>query len=75
MSIQEVCQAPTNLDTTHNNDKSSLDAKSVLKLHKTPVALRFVPNLLQAIDEIASRRGMSRNAIISYWCSKGVENE
>jgi len=24
---------------------------------------------------MASRRGMSRNAIISYWCSKGVESE
>ena len=42
---------------------------------KTPVALRFDADLLAAIDAMASRRGMSRNAIISYWCSKGVESE
>ena len=42
---------------------------------KVPVALRFDPELLSAIDAMASRRGTSRNAIISYWCSKGVESE
>ena len=42
---------------------------------KVPVALRFDSDLLSAIDAMASRRGMSRNAIISYWCSKGVESE
>lgn len=42
---------------------------------KVPVALRFDPDLLTAIDTMATRRGMSRNAIISYWCSKGVESE
>lgn len=42
---------------------------------KIPVALRFDRDLLTSIDAMASRRGMSRNAIISYWCSKGVENE
>lgn len=45
------------------------------KPKKVPVALRFDPDLLAAIDAMASRRGMSRNAIISYWCSKGVESE
>lgn len=45
------------------------------KSKKVPVALRFDADLLAAIDAIASRRGMSRNAIISYWCSKGVESE
>ena len=45
------------------------------KSKKTPVALRFDADLLAAIDAMASRRGMSRNAIISYWCSKGVESE
>ncbi len=39
------------------------------------MALRFSPDLLAAIDAMAGRRGMSRNAIISYWCSKGVESE
>lgn len=42
---------------------------------KVPVALRFDPGLLSAIDTMAARRGMSRNAIISYWCSKAIENE
>jgi predicted HicB family RNase H-like nuclease len=45
------------------------------KLSKMPVALRFDPALLTAIDAMAHRRGMSRNAIISYWCSRGVEGE
>jgi uncharacterized protein (DUF4415 family) len=45
------------------------------KQKKVPVALRFDSDLLSAIDAMASRRGTSRNAIISYWCSKGVEAE
>lgn len=45
------------------------------KAKKIPVALRFDANLLASIDAMASRRGTSRNAIISYWCSKGVESE
>lgn len=45
------------------------------KSKKVPVALRFDSELLAAIDAMASRRGTSRNAIISYWCSKGVESE
>lgn len=45
------------------------------KPRKVPVALRFDVKLLAAIDAMATRRGMSRNAIISYWCSKGVESE
>lgn len=46
-----------------------------VKSKKVPVALRFDSNLLAAIDAMATRRGTSRNAIISYWCSKGVESE
>jgi hypothetical protein len=42
---------------------------------KVPVALRFDVDLLAAIDAMAARRGTSRNAIISYWCSKSVESE
>lgn len=45
------------------------------KSKKVPVALRFDADLLASIDAMAARRGMSRNAIISYWCSKGVESE
>lgn len=46
-----------------------------MKGKKVPVALRFDENLLAQIDAMAVRRGMSRNGIISYWCSKGVESE
>lgn len=46
-----------------------------VRSRKVPVALRFDSDLLAAIDAMASRRGTSRNAIISYWCSKGVESE
>jgi hypothetical protein len=45
------------------------------KAKKKPVALRFDADFLAAIDAMAARRGTSRNAIISYWCSKGVESE
>ncbi|MBL4854520.1 MAG: hypothetical protein JKY25_09815 [Robiginitomaculum sp.] len=50
-------------------------APKAVKAKKVPVALRFNAELLEAIDNMATRRGMSRNAIISYWCSKGVESE
>ena len=46
-----------------------------VKGKKVPVALRFDENLLKLIDAMAVRRGMSRNGLISYWCSKGVEAE
>lgn len=42
---------------------------------KVPVALRFNADLLAQIDKLALRRGMSRNALISYWCSRAVEAE
>ena len=42
---------------------------------KVPVALRFNADLLAQIDTVALRRGMSRNALISYWCSRAVEAE
>ncbi|WP_162617497.1 CopG family transcriptional regulator [Yoonia maritima] len=54
---------------------ASTSTSSAQKSKKTPVALRFDNDLLARIDAMASRRGMSRNAIISYWCSKGVESE
>lgn len=54
---------------------SGAAAPKPAKSKKVPVALRFDSDLLSAIDAMASRRGTSRNAIISYWCSKGVESE
>lgn len=72
---------------TSKSDTNTSDSKSVkryisgttslppAKAKKMPVALRFDAELLAAIDAMATRRGTSRNAIISYWCSKGVESE
>jgi hypothetical protein len=40
-----------------------------------PVALRFDGDLLARIDAVAVKRGMSRNALISYWCSRALEAE
>jgi len=57
------------------NAGTAKKAPKPVKAKKVPVALRFNAELLEAIDNMATRRGMSRNAIISYWCSKGVENE
>ncbi|MCP4981856.1 MAG: hypothetical protein GY935_15350 [Gammaproteobacteria bacterium] len=54
---------------------SGASTPAPMKSKKIPVALRFDGDLLSAIDAMAARRGMSRNAIISYWCSKGVESE
>lgn len=54
---------------------SGASAPVASKSKKVPVALRFDSDLLAVIDAMASRRGTSRNAIISYWCSKGVESE
>jgi predicted HicB family RNase H-like nuclease len=42
---------------------------------KKPVSLRFDAHLLDDIDSAAHKRGISRNAWISYWCSKGLEDE
>ncbi len=69
---------------SHTNDIKSTDADKFIagankntpkKAKKVPVALRLNTELLAAIDAMADRRGTSRNAIISYWCSKGIENE
>lgn len=54
---------------------SGATSPATSKSKKVPVALRFDTDLLASIDAMAARRGMSRNAIISYWCSKGVESE
>jgi hypothetical protein len=42
---------------------------------KVPVALRFNADLLTQIDAMAQKRGMSRNALISYWCSRALDSE
>ena len=42
---------------------------------KVPVALRFNADLLAQIDAVARKRGTSRNALISYWCSRALETE
>lgn len=54
--------------------KSPMKAKPP-KEKKVLISLRFQPELLDAIDQMAKRRGTSRSGLISYWCSKGVEGE
>jgi len=54
---------------------SGSDTPAPIKAKKITASLRFTEDLLAKIDATATRRGMSRNAIISYWCSKGVESE
>jgi len=42
---------------------------------KKPVALRFDSGLLANIDAAADRKGISRNAWISFHCAEALENE
>jgi uncharacterized protein (DUF4415 family) len=77
MAVQRKPKSDTNTIDIKAAEKfiSGASAPAVSKSKKVPVALRFDSDLLSAIDAMASRRGTSRNAIISYWCSKGVEAE
>ncbi|MFU8865453.1 MAG: hypothetical protein ACNA7O_16195 [Rhodobacterales bacterium] len=56
-------------------DKTEKAPEAPQRAVKVPVALRFNADLLAQIDKVALRRGMSRNALISYWCSRAVEAE
>ena len=77
MSVQRKPKRDTDAIDIKAAEKfiSGASAPVASKSKKVPVALRFDTDLLAAIDAMASRRGTSRNAIISYWCSKGVESE
>jgi uncharacterized protein (DUF4415 family) len=77
MAVQRKPKSDTNTFDIKAAEKfiSGASAPVASKSKKVPVALRFDADLLAAIDAMASRRGTSRNAIISYWCSKGVESE
>ena len=77
MAVQRKPKSDTNAIDIKAAEKfiSGAAAAPPAKAKKVPVALRFDADLLAAIDAMASRRGTSRNAIISYWCSKGVEAE
>ena len=77
MSVQRKPKSDTNAIDIKAAEKfvSGASAPTPAKPKKVPVALRFDSDLLSAIDAMAARRGTSRNAIISYWCSKGVEAE
>jgi uncharacterized protein (DUF4415 family) len=77
MAVQRKPKSDTNTVDIKAVEKfiSGASAPVASKSKKVPVALRFDSDLLAAIDAMASRRGTSRNAIISYWCSKGVESE
>ena len=77
MAVQRKPKSDTNDIDIKAAEKfiSGASAPPPAKTKKKPVALRFDADLLAAIDAMAARRGTSRNAIISYWCSKGVESE
>lgn len=77
MSVQRKPKRDTKATESNAAEKfiSGANTATQTKAKKIPVALRFSPDLLASIDAMAGRRGMSRNAIISYWCSKGVESE
>jgi len=77
MAVQRKPKSDTNTIDVRAAEKfiSGASKPAPVKSKKVPVALRFDSDLLAAIDAMASRRGTSRNAIISYWCSKGVESE
>ena len=77
MTVQRKPKIDTNEINMKAAEKfiSGVSAPAPAKAKKVPVALRFDPDLLASIDAMATRRGTSRNAIISYWCSKGVESE
>lgn len=46
-----------------------------VKALKKPVALRFDEGLLSRIDDAATRKGISRNAWISFHCAEALDNE
>jgi len=77
MSVQRKPKRHTNDIKMGEADKfiSGASLTTPIKKRKTPVALRFDADLLAAIDAMAEKRGMSRNALISYWCSKSIEDE
>jgi len=77
MAVQRKPKSNTNKIRPNAAEKfiSGASVAAPVKAKKIPVALRFDPDLLAAIDAMAGRRGMSRNAIISYWCSRAVESE
>lgn len=72
--------------SSHTNDDKAakfIDAAAVtsatsvldIKAVKKPVALRFDDGLLARIDAAARRKGISRNAWISFHCAEALENE
>jgi hypothetical protein len=77
MAVQRKPKSDTNNIDVKAAEKfiSGAANETPSRTNKVPVALRFDSDLLKSIDAVATRRGMSRNAIISYWCSKGVESE
>ena len=77
MSVQKKPNSNTKAINMNEAEKfiSGASIPTISRPKKRAVALRFDTELLGLVDSMAKRRGMSRNAIISYWCSRGVENE
>ena len=42
---------------------------------KTPVLIRFDPNILKRIDQAAKRKGISRSAWVHFMVSRSLEQE
>ena len=70
-------QSPPDIDAFINNAATSQKGQkpSAKPEKKKAISLRMDPKLLEAIDQTAGRRGMTRVAFMSYWSSKGVEAE
>ena len=41
--------------------------------HKTPIMIRFDPDILAQVDECAKKRGISRSAWIQFVVSRAIE--
>ena len=52
---------------------SNTTAKPAARQHKTPVMLRFDPEVLQRVDAAARRRGISRSAWIQFTVSRALD--
>ena len=50
-------------------------AKEKSTTAKTPITLLVMPAILEQVDVVAKRRGMSRSALLSYWIADGLAKD
>lgn len=79
MAIQKKSKSKTDEKAAEafirGSDATEQAAPTPTKSTKTPVALRFDSSMLAKIDAAAKRKGISRNAWISFHCAEALENE